>query len=190
MQMSMFSQVELPAKVSAWQDFARALLTQGETSPSHILPSLNAIAPGGWSGKTSPAFYQRFPTRLPIHVHRTSTWTVTTDPETGKRAWSLTNTGLSKTMRFGVSWPARRNSAIMAGSSILTLNTSKHRVSHALSPSAGNVCSLSDILETGDVPPRYYLTPKACAGILRRAEKRGKDLPTMLHHALQAVAEA
>jgi hypothetical protein len=49
------------------------------------------------------------------------------------------------------------------------------------------VCSLSDILETGDVPQRFFLTPKACAGILRRAEKRGKELPPQLRHALDAV---
>jgi hypothetical protein len=57
-----------------------------------------------------------------------------------------------------------------------------------LSRSDDAVCSLSDILETGDVPQRYYLTAKACQGILRRAEKRGKDLPPQLAHALQAVA--
>jgi hypothetical protein len=55
-------------------------------------------------------------------------------------------------------------------------------------PSDGSVCSLSDILETGDVPQRYYLSPKACAGILRRAAKRGKELPPQLLAALQAVA--
>jgi hypothetical protein len=48
---------------------------------------------------------------------------------------------------------------------------------------------LSDIL-TGDAPRRYYLSPKACAGILRRAEKREKKLPQALHEALRAVAEA
>lgn len=48
--------------------------------------------------------------------------------------------------------------------------------------------NLSEILETEHVPERYFLTPKACAGILRRAEKRGKDLPTVLHQALSAVA--
>ena len=72
----------------------------------------------------------------------------------------------------------------------LTLNTSEHAASPSLSPSAAAVCSLSDILETGDVPRRYYLTAKACQGILRRAEKRGKVLPTVLRQALQAVAEA
>jgi hypothetical protein len=45
---------------------------------------------------------------------------------------------------------------------------------------------LSDVLETSDVPQRFFLSPIACAGILRRAAKRGKTLPTMLATALQA----
>lgn len=53
--------------------------------------------------------------------------------------------------------------------------------------SDASVCSLSDILETGDLPQRYYLSPRACAGILRRAAKRGKELPPQLREALQAV---
>ena len=57
-------------------------------------------------------------------------------------------------------------------------------------PSVADVCLLSDILETGDLPQRFFLSATACQGILRRAEKRGKTLPTALHHALQAVAEA
>ena len=54
--------------------------------------------------------------------------------------------------------------------------------------SGADACSLSDILETGDVPQRYFLSQKACAGILRRAEKRGKRLPRSLHAALEAAA--
>lgn len=38
------------------------------------------------------------------------------------------------------------------------------------------------------MPQRYYLSPKACAGILRRAEKRGKALPAALAAALRSVA--
>jgi hypothetical protein len=57
-----------------------------------------------------------------------------------------------------------------------------------LSLNDDGVCSLSDILETGDVPQRYYLSAKACKGILRRADKRGKELPPQLARALQAVA--
>jgi len=50
------------------------------------------------------------------------------------------------------------------------------------------VCSLSSILETGEIDRRYFLSPRACAGILRRAEKRGKDLPPSLFAALTAVS--
>lgn len=48
---------------------------------------------------------------------------------------------------------------------------------------------LSETLETGPIPSKYYLSPKACAGILRRAEKRGKTLPLQLAHALKAAAD-
>ena len=55
-------------------------------------------------------------------------------------------------------------------------------------PSDAVVSSLSDVLETGDVPRKYYLSPKACRGILRRAEKRGRALPQSLKLALEQVA--
>lgn len=55
-------------------------------------------------------------------------------------------------------------------------------------PSAAAVCSLSSVLETGPIPRKYFLSAKACAGILRRAEKRGKALPPMLKAALESVA--
>ena len=54
--------------------------------------------------------------------------------------------------------------------------------------SGASVCLLSSILETGKVDPRYYLSEKACVGILRRAEKRGKRLPPMLEVVLQYQA--
>ena len=43
---------------------------------------------------------------------------------------------------------------------------------------------LSEILETRP-NPKYDLSPKACAGILRRAEGRGKKLPELLENALK-----
>ena len=55
-------------------------------------------------------------------------------------------------------------------------------------PNDAAVCSLSQVLEKGSIPPRFFLSGTACAGILRRAEKRGKSLPPSLHAALQAVA--
>ena len=48
--------------------------------------------------------------------------------------------------------------------------------------------TLSQILEA-NAPEKYYLSSKACQGILRRAERRGKELPPMLKEALEeAVA--
>jgi len=61
------------------------------------------------------------------------------------------------------------------------------------SPSDGAECSssLSSILQSpNDVPTRYYLSAKAAAGILRRANRRGKTLPEQLQRALEAIASA
>jgi len=55
-------------------------------------------------------------------------------------------------------------------------------------PNAAAVCSLSQVLERGSIPQRFFLSSKACAGILRRAEKRGKQLPAALQGALESVA--
>ena len=55
-------------------------------------------------------------------------------------------------------------------------------------PKDAAVCSLSQTLETTALPQRFYLSQKACAGILRRAAKRGKELPPMLREALEMVA--
>jgi cytidylate kinase len=52
------------------------------------------------------------------------------------------------------------------------------------SPSADVVSTLSQILEA-NAPEKYYLSAKACEGILRRAERRGKELPAMLKTALE-----
>ena len=46
-------------------------------------------------------------------------------------------------------------------------------------------CGLSQILmKAEDVPQKYYLSQKACLGILRRAKERGKQLPMELKQAL------
>lgn len=55
-------------------------------------------------------------------------------------------------------------------------------------PNGASACSLSSVLETGPIPEKYYLSARACSGILRRAEKRGKQLPKALREALEAVA--
>lgn len=56
------------------------------------------------------------------------------------------------------------------------------------SPSAARESTLSQILQA-NAPGKYYLSPRACLGILRRAEKREKPLPGILEEALrEAIA--
>ena len=54
------------------------------------------------------------------------------------------------------------------------------------SPSDARESTLSQILDL-QAPEKYFLSQRACAGILRRAEKRGKQLPDMLRDALMEV---
>ena len=54
-------------------------------------------------------------------------------------------------------------------------------------PREENVSTLSQILQAG-VPEKYYLSQKACLGILRRASVRGKKLPMVLQRALEKQA--
>lgn len=51
---------------------------------------------------------------------------------------------------------------------------------------AAGASSLSEVLEH-QAQPKYSLSAKACAGIIRRAEQRGKPLPETLLKALQYV---
>ena len=73
------------------------------------------------------------------------------------------------------------NSGMGGATGCLMLNTLE-------SHKGADECLLSDILEIGNLPQKYYLSPRACAGILRRAEKRKKKLPSMLAEALQQSA--
>lgn len=60
-------------------------------------------------------------------------------------------------------------------------------LSTGVSPNAVKECSLSQILQA-DPPRKYYLSRTACLGILRRADARGKELPSQLKQALQVQA--
>lgn len=61
----------------------------------------------------------------------------------------------------------------------LTLNTEEK-------PRTPIIEQLSNILEKSPNLRKYQLSPKACIGILRRAERRGKKLPEALERALRA----
>lgn len=55
-------------------------------------------------------------------------------------------------------------------------------------PNVAEESGLWQILEA-NVPQKYYLSARACAGVLRRAERRGKELPTILKTALEQQIE-
>ena len=121
-------------------------------------------------------------------------WLVTVAHSGGKCTGSLLTSappGLSEKMFLASSVPTGDetsspslpplfNSGMTSPGLFLTLNTSEWR-------SDGVACSLSDILEASP-DPKYLLSPKACSGILRRAERRGKELPEALAMALKARA--
>src|SRR5690625_1383996 len=54
-------------------------------------------------------------------------------------------------------------------------------------PSEENESFLSQILME-EVHPKYYLSQRACEGILRRAKQRGKELPEILQKVLEKQA--
>ena len=72
------------------------------------------------------------------------------------------------------------NAGMACAGGLLTLSISEW-------PSAAAVCSLSEVLET-DAAPKYFLSARAARGILRRAERRGRELPRRLREALLQVA--
>ena len=76
---------------------------------------------------------------------------------------------------FSGKWPT---SGIVSDGECLMLNTLEY-------PSEGaESSSLAAVLQDQNVPSKYYLSPKACEGILRRANRRGKTLPEALNNAL------
>ena len=67
-------------------------------------------------------------------------------------------------------------------------STEHSTLSTGVYPREECVSTLSQIL-MADVPQKYYLSQKACLGILRRASDRGKKLPEVLEIALKKQAQ-
>jgi len=55
-------------------------------------------------------------------------------------------------------------------------------------PSDARESTLSQTLEV-NVPEKYFLSARACNGILTRAKRRGKELPEMFMEALEEVVD-
>lgn len=165
MTQSTFSWEEPPANPSVSQDSEKDWLTRVATWHSDFFSLLASAGPVGCCGKTSLV-------SLPLGPAQSRRVTWEWDAELGTAV---------KRVISDASWKPWGNSGMGSPTECWTLNTSEFHNDAA-------ACSLSDILETGDVPQRYFLSGRACRGILRRAEKRGKELPTQLRRALEQVA--
>ena len=124
--------------------------------------------------------------------NRPDTWSGKTCPEPFQATAEKTSAQSSK----------KRRTSSSRGALFLDLRTENGRVPDASWATAGPLhgaymmrsfgecpsvaveSRLSQILEA-EVHPKYYLSAKACDGILRRAERRGKELPPMLRGALE-----
>lgn len=76
-------------------------------------------------------------------------------------------------------WPA---SGILSDGVCLTAGSLE-------SPSHAKESSLSDVIETSEVPQRYFLSPNAARGMLRRADRMGRSLFPPLRSALEILAQ-
>ncbi len=158
------------ANPSVWLDYEKASPTKEETCHWSLLNWLTEQIPVGWSLKTYRACLA-VATKEAILPNSYRCYVDGKSPlhqEAGEKV-ELLQMPTTATQWHG---------------ECLTLNIPEFPNFQGQSRNAGDVSSLSDILEVGNIPPRYYLTKKCSEGILRRAERRGKDLPVVLKEAL------
>jgi len=75
-------------------------------------------------------------------------------------------------------WP---NSGILSDGVCLTARTLE-------SPSRANESTLSGVIKTKPVPQKYFLTPSAAKGMLRRVKQMGRNLFPPLRESLETLA--
>lgn len=121
--------------------------------------------PDLWSGKTSPG-------RSAQEAAKTS------EPCSKKRQGSQTRVPLFLDLRKGSGLTPERSWE--TGEALLGEFSTR---SFGEYPNAAVESHLSQILEENP-HPKYFLSAKACQGILRRAERCGKELPPILKAAL------
>lgn len=157
---------EHPAKHSALQDSAADYQTRAVTCRSHTANSQTRSTQNGLSGRTCRASLAAKTTPLAAF------W-----QDFAERM----NPSYAAEHGRVQAWYLGRNEPRHGAFSML--NTSEW-------PNDADVslCSLSEVLETGPLQQHYFLSAKACTGILRRAAKRGKKLPEPLARALKAAA--
>ncbi len=155
-------------------------MTSGHSSPSHDTQSTSSAADSRARGLASPGSGRGWRTNeagcsstlfalFPAFVPRT--WYSKTYPDYCRRTKDGTwesSSGRWRTQGIAV----RGECWTRAGSE---------------SPNDAVECSLSDVLKPS-APPRFYLSPRAARGILRRCKKRKRTLPMRLTRALEALA--
>ena len=153
-----------PARTSPWLDAVKDWMALGaDCSGINAVSLMNAL-PLGFSGRTSLELCP-------------ATWVPTSLPCCGASQAHLRGCPMEGgTTLVSLS---DRNGGLSGG--CLTLNGLEW-------PNDAAVCSLSAVLEP-TCAPKYFLSARACQGIIRRAERRGKRLPAHLEEALQAVAQ-
>lgn len=165
-QWTLFSEAP-PAKTSPWLDCARAWMESEADCSTKWLAFASAFDRASSSGRTCQA---------PLAV---------TEAEISRLSSMLSR---ALRLKCRLTAGATRDSAgphfLRAGGMWLGGCSMRNT---SVWPNDASVCSLSAVLET-QVASKYFLSPRACAGILRRAEKRGKELPEQLARALRAVA--
>lgn len=149
-ELSIFWQVEHPAKRSAALASEADFLTIVATWPLSISELLHVCSLAGSSGKMSWD-----------SCHPTEDGTL--EPSSGH--WQTVGMG--------------------GATECLTLG-----ISESPSPEDESFLwrSVETVLETGDIPQRFYATPKGCAGFLRRDIRRGMKLSDALREGVSQVA--
>ena len=146
-----------PAKVSAWQDCDKDLKTPGETSHLSILGWLISLDHRFAYGKTCPESLAVTEGEISLH---------------SSQGWGNWGMGGATECLTAHGWEG------------VQCTEGHGTKTQCLNDAGGS--SLSAVLqETHETPQKYWLSSRACAGILRRAESRDKTLPTILKTALE-----
>src|SRR3972149_4843820 len=167
-----------PARTSVLLEAVQGWLESEAGSGLSLYALLRRLSLSGLLSKTSPVCC---PLGVPLN-RRLARWKYETSVqkkklEDGRIVWRVSGMWKRKAILkpSSLNWS---NSAIASPTGCLTLNFGEF-------PSDAGVCSLWQILEQ-EVPKKYYLSPRAARGILRRAERRGRGVPPQLKRALPA----
>ena len=137
---------------------------------SEMAEQANTSDQGSWSGRTSPEHSQATKAEISSPSSKRSRKL----PTPTFMCLNLNKRHVDLFGNYQAMWVE------MDGASLgerLMLNTGEY-------PNVVEESILSSILEE-NAPTKYYLSARACQGILNRAERRGKKLPEMLEEALR-----